>query len=238
VTSMTLMVNRFSALMALLAIGKPVKCLESINPGYEFYVTTPIYSVQSDPRAANWTSVTPEDLVSVGTKSFIPSRVPLVQIILGMDLSSPDDLSLIDLLLYKPIPMDLHLVPVHIKGSVSNEILTRCYETIYECESDRERARDFLKALDQFTWRKRRPEDWKRVTEREARLACQVFTKNITKANHIIDTSGVDESILRNVLNLSSLSAIVNGVRIDNATIDSLLPLMVSQQSLRFREEL
>ena len=195
-----------------------------------------VYSVSSDPRAGAWQS----DISSINTDqrliSFLPVKIPLLEVVFGIDLSSADDLSAVDLLLYKPLPMSLHLVPVYVAGSVANEILTRCYQTIYGSEADRERLRDFLRALDQFTWMRKDPSDWTRVSEKQAKFACQVFTKNLNEANRIID-GGLESEVPAVALNLSPRTAIVNGIRIVNATIETLLPLMVSAQ-LTYRDEL
>ena len=100
-------------------------------------------------------------------------------------------------------------------------------------EGDRERVRDFLRALDEWTWQFKKPSEWTRVGERAANLACQAFTKDIKAAKSIIE-SVLDKSQSLRDRGLTSRTVIVNGIRIENATIESLLPIMVNAQSLYF----
>jgi hypothetical protein len=189
-----------------------------------------IYSVSTDSRADKWEPDVPENLMREAPSGFIATRTPILKVVLAVDLSEPEDLSLVGLLLYKPLPMELEIYPVY-TGSRANEILVRCYDTIFQNVNDAERARDFLRALDQWTWGYKQPDKWEAVTERAARLACQVFSKDLESANSILEDIGVSDFSWVNHRNLSRLSGIVNDVRIENITADSLFSSMVALQS-------
>ena len=192
-----------------------------------------LYSVDSDPRAGDWSPSLPALSQEDSTRSFIATKIPILNVTLGIDFASPDDLSLLDLLLYRPLPMRLEIVPVWDSNSTASEMLGRCFTTIYQSEGDRERVRDFLRALDEWTWQFKKPSEWTRVGERAANLACQAFTKDIKAAKSIIE-SVLDRSRSLRDRGLTSRTVIVDGIRIENATIESLLPIMVNAQSLYF----
>lgn len=194
-----------------------------------------IYSVESDPRAGDWPPSLPSERTGDAMTTFIPAKLPLLNVTIGIDLASPHDLSLVDLLLYRPLPMHLEIVPVWESGNIASQILAQCFETIYASETDRERVRDFLRALDKWTWAFKQPEEWTRVTERSAALACQVFTKDIDRAKSIIadiHSKDTGTEVDQSNLDLPSRTAIVNGMKLENVTIDSLLPVMLQAQSL------
>lgn len=189
-------------------------------------VPGPIYSVLEDTRSEKWSTDLPE--LSKPT-SILPVRFPLFRVTLGVDLSSPYDLSLVDILLYQPLPMELYIAPVYVNSSSANYILTRCYGSIFPGEEDRSRVRDFLRALDQHTWLSKPPEKWTRVRDHEAILACQVFTKDLTGVKQWIN--GPYDPFPRADADLAPLTAIVNGRQIKNATIETLVPVLISSQS-------
>lgn len=206
----------------------PLDSLVTVDSG------APLYSVTLDERSANWSTAIPPHPGLGGFGNLLMVRFPLFQVFLGIDLASPQDLSLLDMLLYRPIPMELYIDPVRVNGSSSNYILSRCFETIFQGADDRERARDFLKALDQFTWLSKPEEQWSRVREREAILACEVFTKDLEGVRIWLNSSPSEESGYDRSPKLAGLrprTAIVNGRRIEDATITTLLPLLISSQS-------
>ena len=205
--------------------GYPTSSIGGSTPLYH-RVADPVYSVLDDTRSQKWSTDLPE--LSKPT-SILPVRFPLFRVTLGVDLTSPQDLSLVDILLYQPLPMELYISPVYVNSSSANYILTRCYESIFQGAEDRGRLRDFLRALDQYTWLSKPPEKWTRVRDREAVLACQVFTKDLSGVKQWI--SGPYEPNPKLDTGLAPLTAFVNGKRIDNATIEELVPVMISSQS-------
>ena len=213
-----------------------ISCHESIplqDPLWTHF-RDPLYSISLDQRSANWSTAIPPNPGHVGFETLQMVRLPMFRVILGVDLASPEDLSLLDILLYRPIPMELYIEPVRVNGSSSNNILSRCFDTIFQGAQDSERARDFLKALDQFTWLSKPEEQWTRVRDREAILACEVFTKDLEGVRKWLNSSLVEEPgdvFSSKPLDLRPRTAIVNGRRIDNATITTLLPLLISSQS-------
>jgi hypothetical protein len=103
------------------------------------------------------------------------------------------------------------------------------------------RVRDFLRALDEWTWEFKKPEKWARVNDRAASLACQVFTKNITAAREIMDSVHVQQVETEVVPSIyPSRTAIVNGMRLENVTAETLFPFMIraQQEYLSIHDEL
>jgi len=235
----TLMLND---LLLLCVFSALVVSGHSADPlGASTAVRAPVYSILADPRAVDWPSSLSGLSGRDGSTGFLATKYPVLNVTLSVDLADPEDLSMVDLLFYRPLPMTLEIVPVWDSNSVASQILGRCFDTIFTSETDLGRVRDFLRALDEWTWEFKKPEKWARVNDRAASLACQVFTKNITAAREIIDSvhvQQVETEVLPSIY--PSRTAIVNGMRLENVTAETLFPFMIraQQEYLSVHDEL
>lgn len=184
---------------------------------------TPIYSVSTDPRSANWTTVVPSSLTEQQKNRFLPIRVPLIKAVAVVDLSDPLDIENIEALLYTPKAMDLHIYPIGVAGSHSNAILTRCYPSITQ-PFDFIRLKDFIATLADLTLTRRsgnpmRPE--------AAILACRLYTQNLASVNEWIDSPDWSEW---NQSELKPHTVIMNSYVYENVTLDVLGPILLRAQ--------
>ena len=189
----------------------------------------PLYSVTTDPRTSDWPTEIPDSTKSEDLGRLLPVRQPLLHIVIGVDLSEPNDLDILDSLLYTPLPIDLHVVPIVSSSASPSQILTKCFSTVYQGPADLVRLRDFLRSLVDFAGI--RKDRWSTVREREAVMACQLFTKELPIVSAWLEDEDYSHvSDLERKLNLSASTVIINGQRSDNVTIEKLFALLVQHQ--------
>ena len=188
----------------------------------------PVYSIVDDPRAEGWAATLPTRLSETDLQRIIPVRAPLLHVVLGVDLSNPNDLLMIDLMFYEPMPVEVHIAPVAINGSAASVILADCLDTVYESPVDRTRLRDFLAALNGFAG-VFGSGNLARVREREAIMACQLFAKDLPRASAMLGSLPV-KSAAHEKHGLSASSAVINGVLVANATVERLYPALLAAQ--------
>lgn len=199
----------------------------------------PVYSIQDDPRASEWSSTLPESISAAELGRLLPIRLPLLQVVVGCDLADPEDLTTLDVLFLQPSPIDVYVVPTARSANEASRLLTDCFGTIYEGTDDRERFKDFLKAMADFS-RIRTNGPYSTVTLEQAKLACRIFTKDLSEVERmIVRLEGnvyetVSVSLLAQKYEISPGTVYVNGVRIDNATIEKVFPQLVESQRSMF----
>jgi hypothetical protein len=132
------------------------------------------YSVLADPRAEQWTEELAIEMVGRSNLSFIPVRLEVLDVVAFMDLSHASDLRIVNLVLFRPLPMRLRLVPISTDDSASSRILNYCLPAVYRSEQDSTRLRDMVDSLISLLGAKGRTVP---LTEKEARMICQIYIK-------------------------------------------------------------
>lgn len=209
-------------------------------------LTEAVYSIKDDPRAAGWLSEITETILISDLARLLPIRLPLMRVVVFADLSDPEDITTIDFLMLQPTPIEVHVVPIARGVSRASRLLTRCFGTIFETVGDRDRFGDFLRVLGDFA-RVRTEGPYTNVRAEEAKLACRVFTKDLREAEVLIseieNSDGVEEPP-QGAQKYERVpgTVYVDGLRINNATIETVYAQLVKSQRELFapfpREEL